>query len=181
MIDPAAEQLNRQERTLGGSPRSYHSLQDDLASHSQRFSWPSPRVYLCLDLALSDTYRAFKATEQVSSAQASTVFSHFYRVQSSSSSRASCLLRLTLLLDQHLLSEHLLNHPQVVRLAVDHILQLLDVARKLLNLAVVECERVLGGLLHVEASSDINEYVASACEFARDVERGGQRDEQSFV
>jgi hypothetical protein len=50
---------------------------------------------------------------------------------SSLSSRrcTSSLLRLTLLLNQHLLSQDLLDHPQVVRLAVDHVLKLLDVAR----------------------------------------------------
>lgn len=92
----------------------------------------------------------------------------FYRVQSFSS-RSSCLLCLTLLLHQHLLPKNLLNHPQIVRLAVDHILQLLDVARELLDLAVVESEGIVGGLFHVETSTDVDEDVACACELAGDV------------
>jgi hypothetical protein len=46
----------------------------------------------------------------------------------SSRRRTSSLLSLTLLLHQHLLSQDLLDHPQVVRLSVDHVLQLLNVA-----------------------------------------------------
>jgi hypothetical protein len=142
----------------------------------------TPCVPLCLisDIAQSDTPRVFHAIEQVSPIQTSTDFSHFYRVQSSSS-RSGCLLRLTLLLHQHLLSEHLLDHPQVVRLAVDYILKLLDVACKFLNLAVVESERIVGGLLNVEASADIYKHMASACELARDVKRRGQRYKEGFV
>jgi hypothetical protein len=43
--------------------------------------------------------------------------------------RTSSLLPLNLLLHQHLLSQDLLNHPQVVCLSIDYVLQLLDIAR----------------------------------------------------
>lgn len=99
----------------------------------------------------------------------------------SSSRRTSSLLSLPLLLDQHLLPENLLNHPQIVRLAVDDILQLLDVLAELLDLGVVEGGSGVGGLLDVEAGADVDEHVAGAGELAGDVEGGGQGDEEGFV
>lgn len=92
---------------------------------------------------------------------------------SSSRRRTSSLLSLPLLLDEHLLPEDLLDHPQVVRLAVDDILQLLDVLAELLDFCVVESGSGVGGLLDVEARADVDEHVAGAGELAGDVEGGG--------
>lgn len=78
-----------------------------------------------------------------------------------------------MLLDQHLLPEDLLDHPQIVRLAVDDILQLLDVLAELFDFRVVESDSGVGGLLDVEARADVDEHVAGAGELAGDVEGGG--------
>ena len=69
---------------------------------------------------------------------------------------------LTLLLQQHLLPQHLLDHPQVVRLAINNILQLLDVTRKLLDLSIVEGDSIVCGLLDVEARADIDKNMVRA-------------------
>lgn len=101
------------------------------------------------------------------------------------SSRSSARLRtgalLLLLLRQHLLPQHLLDGPQIIRLAVDDILQLLDVLGELVDLGGVELLRVVRRLLHVEARADVDEHVAGAGQLARDVEGGGQGDEEGFV
>ena len=72
--------------------------------------------------------------------------------------RALRALRI-LLLHEHLLPEDLLHYPQVVRLAIDDILELLDVLSQLLDLRTVERLGVFRRLFDIEPSADVDQYV----------------------
>lgn len=60
------------------------------------------------------------------------------------------------LLREHLLSQDLFHHSQIVRLAVHDVLQVLDVLSQLLNFGGVELLCIIGGLLDVEPGTDID-------------------------
>lgn len=73
------------------------------------------------------------------------------------------------------------HNPQIACLSVDDVLQILHIFPQLLNLSIVELLRVICGLLHVEASTNIDEHVCGTLEGTRDIERRSQRDEKWFV
>lgn len=69
----------------------------------------------------------------------------------------------------HLLAQHFLHHSQIVRLAIDYPLQILDVLAQLFDFAAIKCEGVCGRLLHVEPCADIYKYVLGIRELSRNV------------
>ena len=71
---------------------------------------------------------------------------------------------------EHLLSQHFLHHPKVVRLAVDYVLQIFDVLAEFFDFAVVEFLRITGRLLHVEAGAYVDDHMVGVCKFAWNVE-----------
>ena len=82
---------------------------------------------------------------------------------------------------QNLLPQHLLHNPQIIRLPINNILQLLDIRPQLLYLAIVEFLSIIRSLLHVETRPDVDDDVRGVGELAGDVEGGCQGDEEGFV
>jgi hypothetical protein len=125
--DPAAEQTQAfQMRFLGGRLSSMPLIASWLcfaqpllfASHRPAHGLASRSRPYSARYAL---YYSRQSTKSPLYRRVYTPTLSLFHFSQSRSGRSSCLLRLTLLLNQHLLSEHLLNHPQVVGLAVDHI------------------------------------------------------------
>lgn len=96
----------------------------------------------------------------------------------SSSSRLHSLLRLLL---ADLCPQHILNHAQIVALALQHALELLEALAQLLDLALVELLAVARRLLNVEAGADVDDDVLVAGQLAGHVEGRGEGDEQRRV
>lgn len=88
------------------------------------------------------------------------------------------LLPLTL---QYLLPQHLLHHPQIIRLPIHNVFQILDVLPKFFDLGIIKRLSLRGRFFDVEARADVDEDVLVVCELAGDVEGGGEGDEDGFV
>lgn len=79
-----------------------------------------------------------------------------------------------LLATQHLNPDNLLNHPHILRLLINHTLQILQTIPQILNLPVIKVCRVLCILLHKITRPNVNDYVFGIGKFSGDVERGRQ-------
>lgn len=73
------------------------------------------------------------------------------------------------------------HHPDVVCLAVDHTLQILQAIPDVLHLTVVEICRVGCALLNKEPGANVDEHMRRGGKTARDVERGCEWDEERLV
>jgi hypothetical protein len=82
---------------------------------------------------------------------------------------------------QYLDTYHLLYHPDVVGLAVDDLLQILQAVPQILDLAIVEVCRILCALFDEEASANVDENVRGGREATGDVERRRERYEKRLV
>jgi hypothetical protein len=82
---------------------------------------------------------------------------------------------------QDLDTYHLLYHPDIVGLAVDDLLQILQAVTQILDLAIVEICRILCTLFDEKASADVDENVRGGREATGDVERRRERYEKRLV
>lgn len=88
------------------------------------------------------------------------------------------ILPVWLLPAQHLNPNDFLHDPNVVRLLINHLFQILEAVRQILDLPLVEVGRIFCILFHEEPSSNVNKDVGRIGEAAGDVERRSQRQEE---
>lgn len=98
-------------------------------------------------------------------------FSLMYSLLVDESSFCTFARLTTLLLSEYLLLQHFFHHPEVITLAVDDVLQLLNILAEFIHLVIVELLRFGCRLLDEEAGAHVNEHMVGICQLSRHIQR----------